>query len=275
MIYNTILVHLGIYNGAAPQLKFARELASRFDANLIGFAAGDIHPITAPPPGVILDDEFLRLETREIERRLVALKAEFEDDSEREGGGSLRTAIGDPTRELAIAARAADLVIAGLGLGSRECDGRDAVDLGELVHSAGRPVLIPRDDLEPLRANSVVVAWKDAREARRAVVDAMPFLVHAREVLVATIADRDQDLATASAGDVVRYLVNHGARARAEVFSPGDRHDGEALADISRQNGADLIVSGAYGHTRFREWLLGGVTRSLLTEGTLNRLMSA
>ena len=61
MIYNTILVHLGIYNGAAPQLKFARELASRFDANLIGFAAGDIHPITAPPPGVILDDEFLRL----------------------------------------------------------------------------------------------------------------------------------------------------------------------------------------------------------------------
>ena len=115
-----------------------------------------------------MDDEFMRLETKEIERRLEALKAEFEADSESEGAASLRTIIGDPTKGLATAARAADLVIAGAERDGAEHDTRDSIDLGELIHSAGRPVLIPRDNLEPIRANSVVVAWKDAREARRA-----------------------------------------------------------------------------------------------------------
>lgn len=274
MIYNTVLAHLNIRHGAAPQLKFARDLASRFEATLIGFAAGNIHPIMAPPPGVIMDDEFMRLEAREIERRLEALRSEFDVESEGEGAASLRTIIGDPTKGLATAARAADLVIAGAERGD-EHDSRDAVDLGELIHSAGRPVLIPRDDLEPIRAHSVVVAWKDVREARRAVADAMPFLVHAREVLVATVEARERDRAMESAGDVVRYLINHGAKARAEIIDHGEAGDGETLAGVAREIGADLIVSGAYGHTRLREWLLGGVTRSLLEDGSLNRLMSS
>lgn len=273
MIYNTILVHLDIRGGAAQQLKFARDLAGRFEANLIGFAAGNIHPITPPPPGVIMDDEFMRLEAKEIERRLEALKSEFDAECEREGAASLRTVIGDPTRGLAMAARAADIIIAGANHNRGEAE--DSVDLGELIHSAGRPVLIPRADLEPIRANSVVVAWKDGREARRAVVDAMPFLVHAREVLVATVEDRERERAMESASDVVRYLINHGAKARAEVFEHGEAGDGETLAGIARETGADLIVSGAYGYTRLREWLLGGVTRSLLKEGSLNRLMSS
>ncbi len=274
MIYNTILVHLNINDGAAPRLKFARDLAASFEASLIGFAAGNIHPIMAPPPGVIMDGEFMRLEAKEIERRLETLKVEFEADSERVGTESLRTMIGDPTRGLATAARAADLVVTGPGRDGAEGDIHTSIELAELIHSAGRPVLIPNDDLEPLRANKIVVAWKDGREARRAVADAMPFLVRAREVLVVTVEERERDRAMASAVDVVRYLINHGARARAEVLNHGDAGEGETLAGIAKQIGADLIVSGAYGHSRLREWLLGGVTRSLLSEGSLNRLMS-
>ncbi|MDK1491227.1 universal stress protein [Sinorhizobium sp. 7-81] len=274
MIYNTILVHLDIGDGAPPQLNFARELAARFEASLVGFAASDVHPISAPPPGVVVDAEFMRLEAREIEHRLEALRSDLDASGEMGGTDSLRTTVGDPTRGLATAARAADLVIAGPGgVGGR--DARTAIDLGALIHAAGRPVLIPRDDLAPLNARSVVVAWKDAREARRAVADAMPFLVHAREVVVATVAEREPDRAMASATDVVRYLINHGAKARAEIVDHGEGEAGEALIDIAKQRGADLIVSGGYGHGRLREWLLGGVTRSLLREVSLHRLMSA
>ncbi|MCA1408345.1 universal stress protein [Ensifer sp. IC3342] len=275
MIYNTILVHLDIGDGAGSQLNFARDLAARFEANLIGFAAGDIHPITAPPPGVIVDAEFMRLEAREIERRLEALRSDLDASGEMGGADSLRTTVGDPTKGLATAARAADLVIVGSGGEGGGRDAHTAIDLGALIHAAGRPVFIPRDDLAPLKASSVVVAWKDAREARRAVADAMPFLVHAREVLVATIADREPDRAMASATDVVRYLINHGAKARAEIVEHREGEAGEALVGIAKQIGADLIVSGGYGHGRLREWLLGGVTRSLLREGSLHRLMSA
>lgn len=121
----------------------------------------------------------------------------------------------------------------------------------------------------------MVVAWKDVREARRAVSDAMPFLVHAREVLVATVAEQEPERAMASATDVVRYLINHGAKARAEIVNYRESEAGEALLGITQQIGADLIVSGGYGHGRFREWLLGGVTRTLLREVSLHRLMSA
>lgn len=273
MIYNSILFQLNIHGGAAQQLKFARDLASRFEAKLTGFAAGSVHPITAPSPDVIMDEEFMRLEAKEIERRLKALRDEFDAECEREGAAFLRTAIGDPTRGLAMGARAADIIIAGARHDRRECE--DAIDLSELIQSAGRPVLIPRNDLEPLKAGTVLVAWKDAREARRAVADAMPFLVRARDVLVATVEERERDQAMESASDVVRYLIDHGARARAEIFDHGEAGDGETLAGIARQIGADLVVSGAYGHSRLREWLLGGVTRALLKEGSLNRLMSA
>lgn len=275
MIYNTILVHLDINDAAASQLNFVRDLAARFEANLIGFAAGDIHPIAAPPPGVVVDAEFIRLETREIERRLEALRSDLDASGEMGGAELLRTTVGDPTTGLAIAARAADLVIAGSGGEEGGHGAYTAIDLGALIHAAGRPVLIPRDDLIPLKANSVVVAWKDAREARRAVADAMPFLAHAREVLVTTVAEHEPDRARASATDVVRYLINHGAKARAEIVEHREGEAGEALVGIARQIGADLIVSGGYGHGRLREWLLGGVTRSLLREGSLHRLMSA
>lgn len=274
MIYNVIMVQLDLDSGCAPRLKFARDLASLFEANLIGFAAGNIHPILAPPPGVIMDGEFMRLEAKDIESRLDALRSEFEAEAENGGRQSLRTLIGDPTHGLAKAARAADLVIAGPSTDGGEGDIYRSIDVGELILSVGRPVLIPKDDAEPLRAKNILVAWKDTREARRAVVDAMPFLVHARQVLVATLENQQQDLATESATDVVRYLINHGAKARAEVFNQGGAEEGKALVDIAKQLGGDLIVSGAYGHSRLREWFFGGVTRSLLSDGSVNRLMS-
>jgi nucleotide-binding universal stress UspA family protein len=148
------------------------------------------------------------------------------------------------------------------------------VDAGTLILSAGRPVLFAADSLAPLAAEKVLVAWKDTREARRAVADAMPFLRAAREVLVTTIAEGDQKAARESAADVVRFLLKHDVKARSDVLGIGHANGAEALLEIARETGADLVVAGGYGHSRVRERIFGGITRSLLDHGSLNRLLS-
>jgi nucleotide-binding universal stress UspA family protein len=116
-----------------------------------------------------------------------------------------------------------------------------------------------------LRANSILVAWKNTREARRAVIDALPLLQRADEVIVQAVCDHD-DLETLAfqANDVVAALKRHGVPARANVARAEPEavtHELERIADL---NDADLIVAGAYGHSRLTEWAFGGVTDDLL-----------
>jgi nucleotide-binding universal stress UspA family protein len=106
------------------------------------------------------------------------------------------------------------------------------------------------------------------------VVDAMPFLATAREVVVATIEEADRRQAGESAADVVRFLMKHGAKARSEVMDVAHGYVPDALLEIAREIEADLVVSGGYGHSRLREWAFGGVTRSFLQTGSLHRLIS-
>ena len=125
-----------------------------------------------------------------------------------------------------------------------------------------------------MKAENVLIGWKDAREARRAVIDAMPFLTAAQQVLVATIEEGDGTIARESAADVVRFLMKHGVKARMEVLDVGGANATEALLELARETGADLMVSGGYGHSRLRQWAFGGVTRTLLQQGSVNRLIA-
>lgn len=217
--------------------------------------------------------EMMRQRTDEIQERLKALKEEFlsvAGDGERV---SWRGNLGNPTQLLAMHARAADLIVTGPGadLGA---DSRRSVDAGTLILSAGRPVLFAAENLAPLKAQKVLVAWKDACEARRAVADAMPFLKNALEVSVTTIAEGDQKAARESAADVVRFLMRHGVKARSDVLGIAGSNREQAIAEIAREMGADLVVAGGYGHSRIREWAFGGMTRSLLGDRSLHRLIS-
>jgi nucleotide-binding universal stress UspA family protein len=120
----------------------------------------------------------------------------------------------------------------------------------------------------------VVIGWKDTRESRRAVSDALPLLKKAGHVSVVAIADEaDFDSVRLQLGDVVSWLGRHGVVAEALVStSTGD--DANRLNDIAWEQGAGVIVAGAYGHSRFREWALGGVTRDLLLRGDRCSLVS-
>ncbi len=272
MIYDTIMVQLDIDMRATPRLTFAWDLARRFEANLIAFCAAEPYlPIPTDLDGSASIDEVQR-QCADIEERLDTLESEFDSLVQDSNRASWRGMIGNPTQLLALHARAADLLIAGAD--NAGASRLRTVEPGELILSAGRPVLFPNERNGPLKGENILVAWKDTREARRAVADAMPFLVGAREVLVATIAGDDKADARDSAADVVRFIMKHGGKARSHVIDADDRHATEALVEQAGEIGADLTISGGYGHSRLREWVFGGVTRTLLTDHSTSRLMA-
>ena len=157
------------------------------------------------------------------------------------------------------------LIITGTQAG--RIDGTRQVNAGELVLRAGRPVLVVPAEVEWLKLKSIIVAWKDTREARRAISDALPLLHKAREVIVVELleAGADQAAAKARVDDVGAWLVRRGISASSiatkALIGVTDR-----LTILAQDEGASIIVAGAYGRTRFQEWVFGGVTRDLLEQ---------
>lgn len=274
MIYTTILVQLDIDAPATPRLVLAQQIARMFEADLIAVAAAQPSTLVSPSESSPAVAEVLRQRTLEIEDRIAKLKEEFlavAGDNER---ASWRAELDDPTRAVALHARAADLVITGAPATAAAGDFQRTVDPGALVLSAGRPVLFAADDLAALKGERIVVAWKDCRESRRAVVDAMPFLRNAEEVTVFNAAEEGTLVARDSAADVVRFLMKHGVKARSRLLEGDGGSVGDSIIVEAGRVGADLIVAGGYGHSRFREWAFGGATRSLLKSGSFHRLLS-
>jgi nucleotide-binding universal stress UspA family protein len=115
--------------------------------------------------------------------------------------------------------------------------------------------------------SSVLVAWKDNPEARRAIVDALPLLRQASHVTVAEIVEEEGSRADALAGvhDVVDWLSRHHIHAVGEVPEPAG-NVAQQIDSVAHQVGAGIVIAGAYGHSRFREWILGGVTQHLIEQ---------
>lgn len=181
-----------------------------------------------------------------------------------------------PSRFVLAQARCADLIVSG-GHSPAFSDAFALASPKDLVMQAGRPLLVVPDGINWLDLRSVLVAWKDTPEARRAVADALPMLRKAGEVTVVEIPEDDDDRSTMMAGvtDVAAWLARHGITATARV-SDGARNETAVaqLETVAGDVGAGLIVAGAYGHSRFRELILGGVTQYLVTQSVRCVLLS-
>jgi nucleotide-binding universal stress UspA family protein len=250
-------------------VRLAIDLAGRFKARLLVASAAAVSPPVVSAEGMVFDGEILQEERLHIEERLHALRGEVEKVVGTSVAMEWRGAVFNPTDFLLRLARTADLVVTT----KRDGNAFRTVDTGSLALGAGRPILVAATDSEHLAGRNVLVAWKDTREARRAVVDALPFLKAAAETTVVTIDREGGAGASAGIDDVVSFLRHHGVTARGEVIV--DLGDGERLLQLARSTSADLIVSGAYGHSRVREWAFGGVTRTLLNDSGIHRLMSS
>jgi nucleotide-binding universal stress UspA family protein len=126
-----------------------------------------------------------------------------------------------------------------------------------------------------LKADRIVIGWKDTREARIAVLHALPFLAKASEATVIELCPSDeQDSARRRVHDVAKYLSLRGAKCRTDVRVHTAEADASHLLRLAKGVDADLIVTGAYGHSRLGEWIFGGMTRDLLKDAPCCLMMS-
>ena len=255
----TILVHLDGGSDDYRRLGYAANLARAFDAHLTG-----LYVALLPDPVPVMDGATMYVESTVLEAREAAgrvsaalasalgsyeLRTEFQAvETFRAGASSV----------LASAARLADLYI-----GSRP-DGEPLVFGGlqeAVIFGAGKGcILVPPSRVPRARIEVVTIAWKNTREAARAVAEAMPILRAANRVIVAMVADQASD----ESDDIERYLSRHGVSADVRTIT-GSTDVGAAILNEIHTSGSDLLVMGAYGHSRFREWMLGGATRQLMT----------
>jgi nucleotide-binding universal stress UspA family protein len=265
MSFSSILVHVELDPKAEPRLRLAADLASQFGAALIGVGAEIFEPPSAAAAMGYVDGETLVAEAKTVQDDLKLAEARFVDAAKDvRGGAEWRVGVGLPSELVTQEARAADLIVCAPHHGEPYGFHVQA-DPGDVLMQSGRPVLMTPPGLAKLDASSVVVAWKDSREARRAVADALPFLKRAQQVVVAEVCEHgDEAGAKDRVADVAAYLARHGIKAATDVRAPVGGSAAAALLEIAEAQDAGLIVAGGYGHARLREWIFGGVTRDLL-----------
>lgn len=159
-------------------------------------------------------------------------------------------------------------------MGMSLLDNSRRVRLGDLALEAGRPLLILPRGVKSLNLRRVVIGWKEAREPRRAVADALPLLALAEHVTVLQAARKELlEFVRGNLRDVVRWLGRHGVEAVPAVAVGAD-HDFVALYNELKERRCDLFVAGAYGHSRLGEFVFGGVTRDMLLDAEFPVLIS-
>lgn len=275
MSYASLMVHLDLDQRNDARLRVAGDLAERFNARVIGVAAQpEILPVyytvDGYAAGFVADDILadIKQRMRQAEERFRAALAGRAKEVE------WRTAYDEPSYFIAKESRAADLVIIGKTPTEEKAEPIAQLDPSDLIGNIGRPILVVPHDLEILRAERILVAWKDAREARRAVFAALPLLRKCQNAIVAEIDEGpDSEAPKRRVDDVAAWLAAHGVAAVGQV-EPLRDHAAAQIEAMAKKEGADLIVAGAFGHGKLREWILGGVTRDLLKQTSCCQLFS-
>lgn len=256
-----LMVHLDASDDDAHRLGLAEALADRYKAHIGGLFVnaypGFAVSADAAGTGAIAMAELVERAIAEgdrteqvIRKKLGALRAP--NDLQRIDAVDDQAGI-----QAARAARHTDLFI---GLRPKGDTPRWTGLIEAVLFGSGRSVLLAAPERDPGAIKTVVVGWNGSREAARAVAEAMPFLEKASKVVVVTAEKNptEDKLDTR----IARHLDRHGVKVTLNELRTGD--PGEALLAEAKSSDADLIVAGGYGHSRFREWMLGGVTRTLL-----------
>jgi len=271
-----LAVHVDHREKCRKGLQVAVDLAERCRAHLTGIY---VDSVPVAPELVAMSTAPVLLESiaEEQEERAAAARAIFDDVTGRSGvNTSFRRSEGPMFAALNLHARYSDLLIL-----TQEGDGESGPVLGGFadyaVMDCGRPVLVVPFIGAPLPVDGVaLVAWNGTRESARAANDALPLLALARRVQVVVIQPEGTALSDAPlpGADFCEHLARHDIRAEAKVIAGHDVDAGNLLLSHAADADANLVVMGAYGHSRLREMVLGGMTRHMLLHMTLPVLMS-
>lgn len=282
MNIKTILVNLNHESRAAELIAAAAALARPAEAHVVGLYV--MPPLFTPsdvviPMGSEFYEEQILLHRAQAERIQTVFDRLTRGEpyvAEWRIHGDARSSYEDIADGLIFEAHSAELIIV-----SQATRGKDApmlVDLPERVAlEGGRPVLvIPNSWLPRAYGHNVVVAWNDSREAARATFDALPFLERAKKIRLVTVAEQKKGNGKnmVPSAEVAASLARHGLEVEVETLPADGFHAGDTLLSRVAASGSDLLVMGIYGHSRLREFILGGASRDVLNNMTVPVLMS-
>ena len=281
MSYQTIMVHLQLgssnvqlEHSNAAVLYASRQIAQRCNAAVIGIVVGQqTQMIYGEGYGLI---DFFNREQGYLEEKIAAEEVIFKEafngyDKSVEWRSVVTM---EPVVDFIVAqARSADLIITGV-TSSDFYEGPNSAHAGEIVMQSGRPVLAVPIASNQFKLDNMLIGWKDTREARRAIIDALPLLKLATQITVLEIVAKNHKKDSEKRLDeVVIWLKSHNVNAESLTAISNDTGATQFLS-IAKKQQADIVITGAYGHSRLREWVLGGVTNELLQNAHFCSLLS-
>jgi nucleotide-binding universal stress UspA family protein len=280
MSYKTVLVHADESTHMTARVAIAADIAKQNDAHLIGAAATAL-PGTYYLPELIGESTVsLTAYLEYLRQRADGTLATFESIARQKDVRSFENRIinDEAGAGISMQARYSDLVVVGQTDPDESLPATQASFPEYVVMNSGRPVLIVPYAGEFVQIGKrVLAAWDGSMEATRAFTNAIPFLKRAELVQVAVFNPKARSGVHGEqpGADIALYLSRHGVKVEvAQHAATGDVDTGSALLSQAADFAADLIVMGCYGHSRFREVLLGGVSNTILRSMTVPVLMS-
>jgi nucleotide-binding universal stress UspA family protein len=278
MSYKTVLVHVDETNRSNCRVRIAAEIANLEEAHLIGTAVTGVSRFIYQDGNISANDPNLTIHLNFLRERAEKATANFNKTVSELGLSSYESTIANDEAGggIGLQARYSDLVV--LGQTNRDEPSPSVLpDFPEyIVMNSGRPVLIiPYAGDFTTVAKRPLISWDASRESTRAVTDAIPLLKRADLVQVAIFNSKAQPDAHGEqpGADIALFLARHGVKVEVSVHKTST-DIGNALLSLSHDLDSDMIVMGGYGHSRLREMIMGGVTRTVLESMTIPVFMS-
>ncbi len=259
MTIKTILVVLSGVAGDETRLAAALLLGARFDASIAALHVKPSPVIVTGGMNGEIPASLIEAQQEQIDKTAAAIEASAKAQAGRVGSKIIwRCEEGNEVSVAGVHARYVDLVVA-------------APDVArDLVFVSASPVLVVPDGTTPNGLRHAVIAWNGSREAARAVRDALPLIQVIGSADVLVVDPPTQEIGA----DIARLLASHGIKVEVRERLSNGADVGGLLVDETRAAGADLLVMGAYGHSRLREWVLGGATEEVLESARVPVLLS-
>ena len=270
-----IVVNLGL-GARDPACDYAISIAEAFEAHVLGVAVA-YEPVI---PGTVfggIPPEIIDGQRREADNKARAAVSRFDQAAKRAGLSSetriLRTTIAEAADELGRIGRRFDLVV--VGQPDRANSAPDQVVDESVLFESGRPVIfVPFIQKGGMTLDHVLICWDGSRAAARAVADALPFLKKSKQVDVLIVSEKPNKTNEIPGADLGQHLARQGLKVDIKHITAPDIGVAAAILSYAADSDTDMIVMGGYGHSRLREFVLGGVTRGMLDSMTVPVLMS-
>jgi nucleotide-binding universal stress UspA family protein len=271
-----IVVNLSVTKGGGPAGDYGVSVASMLSAHLAGvaFVYDPIVPVSATG---YIPAEVIERQQADNEADAKSAIDRFAQATGRAGLSAepltITASLAGAGQQFGRIARRFDLAV--VGQAEPEIGAIENIIAETTLFESGRPmIMVPYIQKGPLKLNKVMVCWDGSRQAARAIGDAMPLLAKAGRVEIVIIANDPGKQDEIEGVDMGQHLARHGLKVEVQRIPGGDVDVADALLSHAADSGADFMVMGGYGHSRLREFVLGGVTRTIFHSMTVPTLMA-